>query len=40
MDNRDKKKWIKSLYIEEKFLFNYNGITDNNFNPNHNIEEF
>lgn len=40
MDNGDEKKWIERLCTNGMFLFTYDGITDNNTNPNHDIKEF
>ena len=38
MNNGDKKEWIESLYTEEKFLFTYNSIINNNPNLSYNIK--
>lgn len=40
IDDGDKKEWMKSLCVEDKFLFTYNGITNNNSNYGHDIKEF
>lgn len=40
IDNRDKKKCMESLCTDGKFSFTYNGITNNNSNPSHDIKEF
>lgn len=40
INNRDNKKWMKSLCDVKKFPFTYKNITNNNPNPGHNTEEF
>ena len=37
MDNKNKKKKMKSLFTDRKFLFTYNDITSNNLHSGHDI---
>lgn len=40
MDEGGEKNQMEILYTGEKFLFTYDGITNNNPHPGHNIKEF